>query len=437
MPIPAVQRHAQTAPASQAVPVLVLLIAITLGGLFAYDTLLIKTLRIDPAAGFPAKSIDDRGEGGKTTSTLRTSKDAHILECEVSKSYQWPYCEIAIDLRRDGEGINLEGFERISIKLDYEAPADKTVRVYLRNFNPAYTPGAPDRAYKVNQIEYNPRQYPQGLGVSLRYFQVATWWLNDNRIPLELSQPQFDNVTRIEIATGATVTESKIRMVLHSIELEGYWLARSTFYALLIGLWVGAALLFLLLRLWRSWRVAQQMQELTASLSAESEVYRNLARTDALTGALNRTGAVDVLFRQSQLASEQEQALSMIYLDLDHFKPVNDRHGHAVGDAVLSELVQLLRGHVRDSDSVIRWGGEEFLLLLPGTRLAQAAHLADKLRLAIACHQWPEQLSLTCSFGVAELGDEKVQQCIERADAALYAAKRNGRNRVELAARPG
>ena len=125
----------------------------------------------------------------------------------------------------------------------------------------------------------------------------------------------------------------------------------------------------------------------------------------------------------------------MILFDLDHFKAINDQYGHASGDKVLVHIAQLLADGVRGSDVAGRWGGEEFIILLPETGLEGATRFAEKIRLAINNARWPgqmEELRVTASFGVAQnSGPESVlEDVISRADQQLYGAKRGGRNQV-------
>ena len=124
--------------------------------------------------------------------------------------------------------------------------------------------------------------------------------------------------------------------------------------------------------------------------------------------------------------------------DLDGFKEVNDEHGHAVGDAVLRVFAEVLRDTLRESDLAGRWGGEEFLLLLPGADKEGAAQLAERVRVGLAARRIPNlpELRVTASFGVAEYaGETNTEQLVAAADDALYRAKRGGKDRVERAVR--
>ena len=157
---------------------------------------------------------------------------------------------------------------------------------------------------------------------------------------------------------------------------------------------------------------------------------------DPLTGLLHR-GALDTqLPRLIERCEENAWPVSAVLLDLDHFKKVNDTRGHAAGDQVLRVVGALVRDAVRREDLAIRYGGEEILIVLAGTRRLHALLMADRMREAIASTRFPTMLDLfvTGSFGVAERGEEEtVEDWLDRADKALYAAKAAGRNRAEAA----
>ncbi len=165
------------------------------------------------------------------------------------------------------------------------------------------------------------------------------------------------------------------------------------------------------------------------------EESRSMATTDALTGLLNRRAFLDWGKREVLRVSRYEDSLSMILLDVDHFKAINDGRGHAVGDKVLSSLARLLNGSVRSCDVVARWGGEEIDIALPSTPIAGAILVADRIREALEEHEIIEsngqRVPVTASFGVAALvPQETLEQLVDRSDRAMYAAKSAGRNRV-------
>lgn len=171
-------------------------------------------------------------------------------------------------------------------------------------------------------------------------------------------------------------------------------------------------------------------RDVTEQVEKEAQLER-LATTDMLTGLVNRS-QFDVILK-SELNRQHRYArpLSLIMLDIDYFKDINDSYGHDVGDQVLIELAHLLKRNLRKADCCARWGGEEFMLLAPETSLEQAVRLADKIRSAIKHTAFPLQNSVTASFGVVEVhSSESVKSVMKRVDNALYLAKEKGRNRV-------
>lgn len=164
------------------------------------------------------------------------------------------------------------------------------------------------------------------------------------------------------------------------------------------------------------------------SVEKEAMLLRSIANKDPLTGLPNRRWLNDAL----QTAVENpEGSLTVIMFDLDGFKEVNDRFGHAVGDEVLRQVGQLAQDLTGPTNTVGRWGGEEFLIICPNTDLSEGARLADELRHSFASHNMIHGEPITGSFGVAELlHDETAEHLITRSDRALYAAKDQGKNLV-------
>lgn len=167
-------------------------------------------------------------------------------------------------------------------------------------------------------------------------------------------------------------------------------------------------------------------------LEEKARMYQMMANTDALTGMNNRK-FVDSLFRHEAIrASRNNTALSVMLLDIDFFKKINDTYGHQTGDQVLKRVAKALKSSVRAIDTVGRWGGEEFILVCPDTALAPALELAEKVRLQIEQLPFEGGLRVTASIGVTQYQPgERTERAIARADNSLYRAKHNGRNRVE------
>ena len=169
-----------------------------------------------------------------------------------------------------------------------------------------------------------------------------------------------------------------------------------------------------------------------AELEAALEEARNAAFTDSLTGALNRRGFERAYSAEVARVRRRGVALALVMIDLDDFKAFNDQHGHLAGDRALSHFVSVLQATMRPSDVLCRFGGEEFIMLLPDTTVADACTAVRRFLAAFSSQAIPElDQSMTFSAGVVgHDGSESLDDAHERADAATYAAKRTGKNRV-------
>ncbi len=175
-----------------------------------------------------------------------------------------------------------------------------------------------------------------------------------------------------------------------------------------------------------------RLAEAHAELALKNKELERLSTRDRLTGIYNRLKLDEILTQELSRSNRYGSPLSVLLLDVDFFKAVNDNLGHQAGDAVLSSLAKLLLENIRKNDAVGRWGGEEFLFICPGVGKAQAMILAEKLRSLVERHAFPHGLAVTVSLGgTAHIKDDTQERIVNRADEALYAAKANGRNRVE------
>lgn len=195
-----------------------------------------------------------------------------------------------------------------------------------------------------------------------------------------------------------------------------------TYRAVEIGMIIDATLLALAL--------AYQFR----SIQIEHKLAEQLAARDPLTGLNNRRAFIEKAQLVWNMTQRNQRELAVIILDIDHFKSINDRYGHAAGDAALVAISEVLSASARDEDVVARWGGEEFLLLLPETRLESALVMAERLKKAIQEIRVPSQggeIAFTASFGVAhKAGHENLNELISEADRYLYQSKEGGRNRI-------
>jgi two-component system, cell cycle response regulator len=217
-------------------------------------------------------------------------------------------------------------------------------------------------------------------------------------------------------------------MALDAIHRYAYL---SSFFA---GLSIACGVLLVYPMIWRGLREQGELRRMTASLSARSQTLEYAAVTDPLTGLYNRRYFDDALTEYLDAFQRIDKPIGMILLDIDHFKKVNDTHGHDVGDDVLRQIAACLLEFTRYHDVVARLGGEEFAILSPNVSQSQLYGLAERFRTAVSSltvETGNVTLRITLSAGVALWdGRESGDMLYKRADSQLYEAKRKGRNRV-------
>jgi len=174
------------------------------------------------------------------------------------------------------------------------------------------------------------------------------------------------------------------------------------------------------------------VNELKNELKQKNEELKKIATTDKLTGLFNRAKLDEVFEKELKKVKRYETDLSIILLDIDHFKEVNDTYGHQTGDIVLCEFAKLLKDNIRESDYLGRWGGEEFLIICPSTNEENIISLATNLKTKIEKNIFTTVNNKTSSFGVSTYKDEDTKDSlIKKAYDALYEAKKAGRNQIK------
>lgn len=396
-----------------------------------------KVLVLGQDSGFAVHFIDDREGGGKSIARLNHEGKNLVIDCEIIASdYGYPYCELSFTLvDAYGKGMDLSNFEQIKLWAKYSEPQAFGMRLQLINYNPAYSRAGDNESMKYNSIELfdTHERYPNII--NLRNMQVATWWLSERKIAADYWGPEFTDVRSVQISTGEHVTPGKYQMIVERVELSGKYISDRSLYLILISLWTTMAVVFFVTALRSQKELITnkqhqlQLEELNRLLSQEHLALEHRLTRDPLTGVLNREGLAP-LFKQDWNPNSP-QLLSLIFIDIDHFKNINDTYGHNTGDQVLLAFAQTLSENTRTQDFLARWGGEEFVLACPDTALENTLGLAEKLRRAIEGAEWPKNLQVTASFGVAQLvAGESPTEFIARADRALYVAKAQGRNCV-------
>ena len=421
---------------------LIVLLALTGVALLWNEFGMNASMVIDARSPYAVRALDDRvNAGGKSVASLTHDHGALGLDCDLRAGYEWAFCELRLDLGNAPDGIDLSRYDSMRLWVKATGPeAQQRVRIYVRNFNPAYSKVGVDESQKVDQLIYEPSVYPAGYEVPLSRFTVSQWWIDEHPMTLDLEAPDFRNATQIAFSTGPRVEPGPHTIRIERIELNGKLISPSTFRLGIIAVWMLSVLGYLVLdsllkhnQLRLSAASQNSLQRLNESLRLETRSLAEIARTDPLTGALNRKGLADELMRIVRLGEGQTFPMSLVFIDIDHFKRVNDTHGHGIGDQVIHGLAQLVRSAVQRDDLFARWGGEEFLLVFRDTPGIEGRNIAERLRERIAAAQWPDGLRVTCSFGVAEWHrGEDLNDGIKRADEAMYRAKQEGRDRVEI-----
>ncbi len=401
-----------------------------------------STMVIDGRSPYPVTALDDRGNvGGRSIATV-SHKDGQLgLDCDLRAGYEWAFCEVRVELAKSPHGLDLSHFDSMRLWIKATGPeAQQRVRIYVRNFNPAYAKVGRPETEKVDQLIYEPSAYPAGYEVPLSRFNVSQWWVDEHPMTLDLEAPDFRNATQLAFSTGPKVEPGLHTIRVERVELTGKLVPTSTFRLGIIVVWMLSVFGYLVVdgllkrnQLRLSAASQTSLQRLNESLRLETRSLAEIARTDPLTGALNRKGLADELTHIVRLGGTQVFPMTLVFIDIDHFKRINDAHGHDTGDKVIRGLAQLVRSAVQRDDLFARWGGEEFLLVFRETPGLKGRDIAERLRDRVSSASWPEGLRVTCSFGVAEWHrGEDLDAGIKRADEAMYRAKQEGRDRVEI-----
>ena len=419
----------------------IILVLLTVLAITFKEKILQTTLIITPESHPQTYLYTDVLSGGNSTAE-KTSQDTFEWKCNLNNQFPYPYCGFEVYLGPDRiNGKNLNQFDRIKLWVDYSGNSE-TLRIYLRNFDPIYSTRGVEKSTKYNQLEFPVTLLKnQPIEFSLRDFFVANWWIVELKIDPELSHPQFDNIVFIEVHTGSQTPSGEHRFRWKKVELSGQWISAEKWYLLIMSTWLTGFLVFIGYRIFslgnqvrHQKKREQELLEINSLLDVRSKLLEEKSKTDSLTGAFNREGVEESIRLGLWEWRNENKPLSLILIDIDHFKNINDQYGHSIGDRVLSSLSQLIIQHVRANDFFARWGGEEFVLFCRNTNIEQTAAIAEKIRALIEHHHFHNNVQVTASMGVATLhANETLEQLFNNADRALYQAKNQGRNRVIIA----
>ena len=328
------------------------------------------------------------------------------------------------------QGIDLSRFRTLNLAVRYKGNA-QYLRVGIRNFDPRFSKIEDLNSPKFNYVNIPTKDLGKTIPIGMREFTVAEWWTTAYNLPREYSHPDLSNATvlNIDVQGQADLAGTEHDIQIDKVEFVGDWISTESWYLVILCLWMVIGTTYGTSQ-WLMMRRAHRAQ--IDELEHEKEMYQKLSTLDALTNVMNRHGIGQFI---AALGITRVTA-SVIVIDLDHFKRINDERGHAVGDRVLRTMGEILASAIRNTDAVGRWGGEEFVLVCPGASLANAADLAEKLRHRIMQTSFiPEHpLPITASFGVATSRESQgFEEVFRQADQALYLAKNRGRNCVVCA----
>lgn len=342
-------------------------------------------------------------------------------------------------------GIDLSGYSHLRIKLKFSGTANK-LRFYFRNFNSAYSSIEDTNSTKFHSMILHTKDLRDEVDINLDEFVVADWWLGQYDIPRSLSRPEMDNVASIGMDFVEGLQPGNQDIQVEKIEFIGGWISAENWYLFILGCWMFGIFIFAITRLIQLQRqtkhdvhVINQLSRTNAELQQEKDRFRRLSTVDPLTRTYNRFGIdqiVSALMASHNGSGQPAPKFALIVIDIDYFKRINDRRGHDVGDRVLQKIATVINKAIRPQDFLGRWGGEEFVVIMPGTRKEFAIAVAEKIRLMIYDTEFePDNpLAVTASFGVSDkLADEDFASTFKRADSALYKAKSQGRNCCVLA----
>ena len=405
---------------------LLALVLLTAAAVVWRNALLDRTIRFTPhtVSGMSHVLFSDADTGG---GTVARNTGPMAWTCDLRAGLAYPYCgyELFLD-HRHTHGLDLSNMRAFAIELKYGGPST-SFRVYLKNYDPAYADRADDESPQYLGVETNttPGRW-QRAEFTPDDFGVAEWWMRKRRLPPRYGHPQFKDITSMIVETGSEAPLGRHDFQVREIVVRRALLSEAQWYSLLLGVWIVMIVGYLGYRVVNLRRALRERRILDALALREAQ---EAANHDPLTGLLNRRGMGE-RFDGLTAARGRTAGMAAILLDVDHFKALNDAHGHACGDRVLSDLAGVIRRHVRAVDLAARWGGEEFLVVCAGVNRRGAQRVAEKLRACIESHDFGVGAPVTASFGVhwSSAGEPDLAQRVALADKALYAAKAAGRN---------
>lgn len=266
------------------------MVALSLLALYANEHWMKRRLQIDFMSDEKVSAIDDRSEGGKSIAKLVKNDRALTMECDIIAAYQWPFCELAIKLKDDNSGIDLNQFDTLKLQIRSTGPQQHNpVRVFLRNFNSAYSITDTPGSLKPHEVVYDPNLVAPLIEFKLNQFMVASWWTQSHPTSIEHLGPQLDQVVAISFITGGNVVPGKHSISLEAVELTGQWIPTEHFRLGLIFVWLAGIVIYLVWDSRQSRRELRESDRLKQALELSNQELES--RVEERTRALASSNA--------------------------------------------------------------------------------------------------------------------------------------------------
>lgn len=377
--------------------------------------------------------FNDSINGGQSRGVISFTGYRPTLDCQIIRSNTFAFCGMKISLNGQALPMDLSDKDQIILDIEYQSAQKDTLLVYLNNKETLNK----RTIIRANQLTLIPKNGRHQYRLNLDDLFVPSWWVFQQSAEISTTR-NIDQVQDMQLTTGDNTQPRSVNFTLHGVTLTGKWISGRELIVWIVSFWTVVAVaqvVWLGYQLNRRYQLsrdqARQLNQINQFLKVERDRMESLAKNDALTGCLNRNGLRDILTALlQQFKSSNSLPNSLILIDLDNFKAINDRFGHDEGDRVLVNLAQLVQSHIRDTDELVRWGGEEFAVICRNTSLEGAVNLANHLREKITDSPLSERCRITASFGVAQMTVPSIEPWFKAADQALYQAKANGRNQV-------
>ena len=387
--------------------------------------------------------VDSKPEVGGSSQHRWIDEKNNTWECDIGDKAPYPYCAVvfiwsnALPLTK----LDLSGLDSLDLVVDYEGDASR-LKIFLRDYYPLIgsaefkkNPVFEEAIYNTqfNQVYVKVEQSEQKLRIPLSDFKVADWWVSDNHLPFTALNSSLAQVVSLGIDMPHPIPLGKHRFTIKELNFSGAYIQKDDLNSVMIIFWAIVVLAEIIVSHRKMKGLVEINRKQVLQLSDENIQIRKKAERDPLTTLYNRQGlklTIQQLYGNDLLAQ-----YTVLVVDIDHFKQVNDTHGHTVGDQVLVQLAEVIRCNLREQDYAARWGGEEFVLLIRSDLGGRLDSFVDRLRTRIVSNHFhalsmSNRLPITVSIGGAHIGDNgSFEATFEKADRALYQAKNSGRNK--------